>query len=430
MIYAPAAARRPTSAMTPIAERFDPYEAWLGIPPIEQPADHYRLLGLARFDADPARVTSAADERMARIRSLVLGPHADVSQRILNELATAKTVILDAKRRAAYDAVLRTAAPLVGQNQAAWPPGNPLAHVASKTELKSGDRIGDYRILERASASTLGVTYKVQHSATRGYFLLKTLPPRAAKKLEVRKRFQREMEILTRLNHPNLIVACDSGEHQGLPYLVLEYVLGADLSRLVREQGPLPIDQAVDYAVQTARGLAELHWHGVFHRNIKPHALLVDVRGNLRITNLLLAKIGEGSLLDAGDEALTTMGESMGSIDYLPPEQAIDSGRADERSDIYALGCSLFYLLTTKPPYPMKSDIDKLMAHRQAPIPSLRKLRRDAPTWLDFACRRMLAKNPADRYQKANDVITALTQRQPHPSWWRRLLPAQLFRRR
>src|SRR5262245_41537620 len=372
MIYARTAARRPTSTMTPIAERFDPYEAWLGIPPIEQPADHYRLLGLARFDADATRVTAAAEQRMAHVRSLVLGPRAGASQRILNELATAKTVLLDPTRRAAYDAVLRTAAPPVGQNPAAWPPGNPLAHVVSKAELKSGDRVGDYRIIERSSASTLGVTYKVQHAVTRGYFLLKTLPPKAAKKPEVRKRFQREMEILTRLNHPNLIVACDSGEQQGLPYLVLDYVLGADLSRLVREQGPLAIDQAIDYGVQTARGLAELHWHGVFHRNIKPHALLVDVRGNLRITNLLLAKIGEGSLLDGGDEALTAMGESMGSIDYLPPEQATDSSRADERSDIYALGCSLFYLLTGKPPYAMKSDVDKLLAHRQAPIPSLR----------------------------------------------------------
>jgi serine/threonine protein kinase len=230
------------------------------------------------------------------------------------------------------------------------------------------------------------------------------------------------MEILTRLNHPNLIVACDSGEHQGLPFLVLEYVPGADLSRLIREQGALPVEQAIEYAVQTARGLSELHWHGVFHRNIKPHALLVDVRGNLRITNLLLAKIGEGSLLDAGDEALTTLGESMGSIDYLPPEQAVDSSRADERSDIYSLGCTLFYLLTAQPPYPGKSSVDKLLAHRQAPVPSLRKLRHEVPAWLDNVCRKMLAKKPEDRYQKANDVIAALGQPTSQGSWWRRLV--------
>jgi serine/threonine protein kinase len=186
----------------------------------------------------------------------------------------------------------------------------------------------------------------------------------------------------------------------------------------------LPVEQAVDYAVQTARGLSELHSHGVFHRNIKPHALLVDFRGNLRITNLLLAKIGEGSAIDAGDEALTMEGESMGSIDYLPPEQAVDSSKADQRSDIYALGCSLYYLLTGQPPYPLKSSVDKLLAHRQAPIPSPRRLRSEVPAWLDASIRRMLAKKQADRYQTAADVIQALTNPPPAEPWWQNLAEA------
>ena len=210
-----------------------------------------------------------------------------------------RSALLDPKAREAYDALLRSAAPV--SEEGAWPPGQkgPLG----TKELSPGEIVGHYRILERASATMLGVTYKVQHVETRRYYFLKTLPPKAAKKPEVRKRFQHEIELLSRLNHPNLIVAADKGEHQGLPYLVLDYVVGADLSRLVREQGPLQIKQAIDYIVQTAHGLADLHWHGVFHRNIKPHALLVDIRGNLRITNLLLAKIGEGALVDGGEEA-------------------------------------------------------------------------------------------------------------------------------
>jgi serine/threonine protein kinase len=309
----------------------------------------------------------------------------------------------------------------MNQDPAAWPPGQ-FPHLASKSEWKLGETVGDYRLLEKASSTTLGVTYKVQHISERRYYFLKTLSAKGAKNEEVRKRFQRETDILTRLSHPNLIVACDHGEHGGLPYLVLEYVLGADLSRLVREQGPLPIDQAIDYTVQTARGLAELHWHGVFHRNLKPHALLVDLRGNVRITNLLLAKIGEGSLLDGGDMALTTVGESMGSIDYLPPEQAVDSSRADERSDIYSLGCSLFYLVTGQPPYAGRSDVQKLMAHRDAPVPSLRKVRPEAPSWLDEVCQKMMAKQPAARYQKANDAIAALLGQTSGRTWWRRLM--------
>src|SRR5262245_49438 len=108
--------------MTTIAQRFDAYQEWLQIPPQEQPADHYRLLGLTKFERDGSKIAAAADERMSRVRSFQLGPHGELSQRILNELATAKTVLLDGKARAAYDAVLRTATPSSGQ-EGAWPPG-------------------------------------------------------------------------------------------------------------------------------------------------------------------------------------------------------------------------------------------------------------------------------------------------------------------
>lgn len=112
----------------------------------------------------------------------------------------------------------------------------------------------------------------------------------------------------------------------------------------------------------------------------------------------------------------------MGSIDYLPPEQAIDSSRADERSDIYSLGCSLFYLVTGQAPYAGRSALEKLKAHKEGAIPSLRKLRPAAPGWLDDICQTMLAKKPGQRFQKANDVIAALTNRRSRHPWWRRLL--------
>jgi serine/threonine protein kinase len=373
--------------MTTLAEPLDAYGQWLEIPPHEQPADHYRLLGLARFETDAARITAAADERMARVRSFQLGPHAALSQRILNELSAARATLLDARRRVSYDLVLRSAGPASSE---AWPPGAQPALPSG--ELAAGTVIDGYRIVEKATSTMLGVTYKAQDVESRRPVFLKTLSPKAARKQEVRKRFQREIEILTRLDHPNLIVARHSGEHRGLPYLVMDYVVG------------------------------ELHLRGVIHRNIKPHALLVDLRGNLRITNLLLAKIGDSSLILSEDEDLTTQGESMGSIDYLPPEQAIDASKADERSDIYALGCTLFYLVTAQPPYAMKSPVDKLLAHRQAAIPSLRRLRSEAPAWLDAACQKMLAKWPADRYQQVSDVIRDLTQPPEQRPLWSRLL--------
>ena len=402
--------------MTTATQRFDAYAEWLGIPPHEQPADHYRLLGLPRFEADAVKVAAAADERMTRVRSFQLGPNAALSQKILNELSAARATLLSPQRRVSYDLVLRSA---TAADSETWPPG--MAPPISKTsEFAPGLLIDGYQIIEKASSSTLGITYKAEHLESKRYVFLKTLPPKAARKQEVRKRFQREIEILTRLDHPNLIVGRQAGEYKGLPYLIMDYVLGADLSKLVREHGPLPVEQAIDYLEQTAHGLGELHLHRVIHRNIKPHALLVDLRGSLRITNLLLAKIGESSLIVPEDEGLTTQGESMGSIDYLPPEQAVDAGKADERSDIYALGCTLFYLVTGQPPYPLKSSIDKLMAHRNAPVPSLRKLRPEVPAWLDAAGKKMLAKRPEDRFQNVSDVLRALNQRTAAGSAWQR----------
>ena len=204
-------------------------------------------------------------------------------------------------------------------------------------------------------------------------------------------------------------------------FLVMEYVMGTDLATLVKQQGPLPVDQTTDYVLQAARGLGQLHRHGVYHRNIKPHVLMVDMRGRLRITNLLLAKIGEQSALQA--EELTTMGESMGSLDYMPPEQAADARKVDPRSDIYSLGCTLFHLLLGRPPFVAKGPMQKILAHKQTPPPSLVAVHADKPARLDAIFQKMLAKDPAARYQNVDALIAALDGRPAAgSSWWQRLL--------
>src|SRR5688500_2510795 len=213
--------------MTTLAIPFDAYREWLEIPPEELPADHYRLLGLAKFEADTGKIAAAADGRMAHVRTRALGRHALVSQRILNELAAARATLSDSRRRASYDLILRSAKPAESE---AWPPtGNPMRPQA--TELAPGTVLDGYRIIEKASSTTLGVTYKAQHTESKQYVFLKTLSSKGARKQEVRKRFQREIDILMRIDHPNLIGASHVGEHHGLPYFVMDYVLGADLSR-------------------------------------------------------------------------------------------------------------------------------------------------------------------------------------------------------
>lgn len=385
---------------------FDPYREWLGIPPEEQPPNHYRLLGFPKFQADPAKVNEAADKLMKHVRTFQLGPRSSDSQKVLNDLSAARVTLMDAKRRAAYDVVLRAAKAADLATEAAA--NEPKAKAAPAFDRRAVPTIGPYEILERLVAQPLGVTYKARDPASGRYYSLKTLPAEAARKPEVVKRFRREIEIVTKLDHPNLIGGVDQGEHHGAPYLVTEFILGADLGTLVQQQGPLPVDLAVDYVVQAARALGQLHMNGVFHRNIKPQVLLVDMMGRVKITNLLLAKIAESSTLDAG-ENLTRMGEMMGTVDYLAPEQAAAASAVDGRADIYALGCTLHFLLTGRPPYVSKSTMEKLLAHQRSPIPSLRAARADVPAEVDRVFQRMLAKDPNMRFGSAAALVQELS---------------------
>jgi serine/threonine protein kinase len=390
---------------------FDPYHAWLGIPAAEQPPNHYRLLGLAQFEADAAAIDNAADRQMAHVRTFQLGPNAADSQRILNELAAARLCLTRADRKAAYDRLLKQAAPAdVDAEQHGAPAGG--AAPTKPPTVAAAARIGPYELLECLASGNVGVTYKVRHAESGRVYSLKTLPPATAKHPEVRARFRREVDVLTQLNHDNLIRGVEAGEQDGVPYLVSEFVLGADLATIVAQQGPLAVDQAVEYLTQAARGLSQLHMAGVIHRNLKPHVLWVDLQGRLRITNLLLAKIRDDSMLGGG-ERLTTTGEQLGTIDYVAPEQACDPSSVDGRADLYSLGCTLYYLLTGRPPYQGKNVVEKLKAHMQAPIPSLRAARAEVPEDLERAYQRLLAKAPEARYASALDLLEELAPSGP-----------------
>jgi serine/threonine protein kinase len=257
---------------------------------------------------------------------------------------------------------------------------------------------------------------------------LKILPAASSKNHEIVRRFQREAQLVTQVRHPNLIAGLGAGVEGGLPWLALEYVVGTDLSTLVRQVGPLPVSQAIDYTVQAARGLAQLHQRNVFHRNVKPAVLLADVQGNLKVTNLFLAKIGEHADVAMAGGELTMTGQSMGTAEYLPPEQATDAKSVDQRGDIYALGCTLHFLLTGRPPYVEKSLMKKLLAHSTGPIPSLRASRGDVPEHVDAVFQKMLAKKPEGRFQSMGEVIQLLTPASAAPvrvrkkGFWARLL--------
>ena len=225
------------------------------------------------------------------------------------------------------------------------------------------------------------------------------------------KRFRREATAVAKFRHPNIVSAIDAGETHGLLFLVMEFVDGRDLSRTVKEKGPLSVAQTIDCIIQAARGLQEAHDHGIVHRDIKPANLLLDTSGTVKVLDLGLARVNQPQEFVATDGSeldLTVSGSIMGTVDYMSPEQAYDPRTADGRSDIYSLGCTLHYLLTGKPPFGGQTFMERLLGHRERPIPSLRSSRRDVPAALDATFQSLMAKSPEGRPQTMAAVISEL----------------------
>jgi serine/threonine protein kinase len=222
------------------------------------------------------------------------------------------------------------------------------------------------------------------------------------------KRFQREVETIAQLNHPNIVLAHDADEADGIRFLVMELVEGRDLSSLIRASGPLPVGQAVDCIIQAATGLAYAHRQGVVHRDVKPSNMLLDRNGVVKILDLGLAGLICDELDARGDRSLTGSEMIVGTFEYLPPEQAQSHKLRDPRSDIYSLGLTLWFLLTGRVAYEADSAVSMLLAHRERPIPSLVDVHPDVPPALDAIFCRMAAKQMSDRFQSMNEVVADL----------------------
>ena len=282
------------------------------------------------------------------------------------------------------------------------------AEVLAQGQTK-GLVFGEYTVIDKIGEGGMGLVCKAQHRHLKRIVALKVLHPAVTQTEESVKRFHREVEAMARLNHPNIVAAFDAGSQDGNYYLVLEYVDGIDFGRLVKDQGLLTVPKAVDYVLQAARGLEHTHKRGIVHRDIKPSNLLLDGEGTVKILDMGLVRFTEQRKAEGiSDEGLTQTGDIMGSFDYIAPEQAIDTKRADQRADIYSLGCTLHYLLTGRPPYVGDTSMQKLLAHRDTAIPALRKVRADVPLALDAVFHRMVAKKSEDRYESMSEVIRDL----------------------
>jgi Arc/MetJ-type ribon-helix-helix transcriptional regulator/predicted Ser/Thr protein kinase len=270
--------------------------------------------------------------------------------------------------------------------------------------------LGNYIILDKLGEGGMGQVFKAKHRRMGRTVALKVLPPWASEKPSAVQRFQREVQAASKLIHPNVVTAYDADEAGGVHFLVMEFVEGEDLASRVSREGPLPVGQAVDFILQAARGLEYAHSQGIIHRDIKPSNLLVNREGVVKILDLGLVRFQEmGPEEDSeGRDSLTKTGQVMGTVDFMPPEQSVDAKRVDHRADIYSLGCTLYYLLTGKPPYEGETLVEKIVAHRQKPAPSLCNVRADVPQALEFIFKKMVAKRPEQRYQSMSEVVREL----------------------
>jgi serine/threonine-protein kinase len=266
-------------------------------------------------------------------------------------------------------------------------------------------RVDKYIVLDCLGRGANGVVFKARHALLpQRLVALNTLDNRDLHRGEALARFRREIDIVTRLDHPNVVRALDVIATRTQLYLVLEYIEGRDLAGLVRERGPLPVAEAVGYAVQAARGLAYAHHLGVVHRDLKPANLLLTLEGVVKLSDLGLARLFN----QEPDADLTLKGICLGTPEFMAPEQAEDAASADTRSDLYSLGATLFHLLTAQLPVSGNSYFHCLQRLLMAPPRPLAEARPDVPANLAAVVDGLRARNPADRPQTAEEAIALL----------------------
>jgi len=266
-------------------------------------------------------------------------------------------------------------------------------------------RIGAYKVLDCLAQGGFGKVYLAEHAFMKRRVAIKVIAKQRVTE-RVLQRFQRECQVIAGLDHPNIVKAFDFNTQDQFFYLVMEYVEGQDLDLLVRNQGRLPWRQAANLIVQAASGLAALHSAGVVHRDIKPSNLLVSHEGNVKLLDLGLARVE-----DEGQASLTVDGNDiLGTLDFMAPEQAMDSHRVDGRADQYSLGCTLYYMLTGRVPFPEGTPAQRLMSHIiSAPTPISRFAPEVPPAIVDI-CVRMMRKQPEDRFASCVDLAQCLQE--------------------
>jgi serine/threonine protein kinase len=286
-----------------------------------------------------------------------------------------------------------------------------------------GARVGKYRVLEHVATGGMGVVYKALDEELGRVVALKVLLEQTASQPRLLERFRREARNAARLSHRNIVTLYEFGQADGIWFLAMEFVEGIELGEYIARRGRLLPEEARRITMQAAKALDHAYQRGVTHRDVKPSNFLLAQqsagRWLVKLTDMGLALTAD----DAQQFRVTRAGTTVGTVDYLAPEQARDSASADIRSDIYSLGCTLYHMLAGEPPFAAGGLGERVLKHIEAPPPDVRRFNPDVSPGLWAVLERMLAKSPEDRYQTPAELLEGL-RGPPEPGPGPAALPA------
>jgi len=288
-----------------------------------------------------------------------------------------------------------------------WPrpiAGAPPGSTAEIGRTLEGTMLGPYRLDSFIGGGGMGAVFRALDTTLDRTVAVKVLARQQSDDEELLKRFRNEAQSAARLDHENIGRVHAVGSEEGWHFIVFEFIEGTNLRDLVREGGPFDLARTVDLAMQIADALEHAAEREVVHRDIKPSNIVITPAGRARIVDMGLARLHHVS----GDHDLTVSGMTLGTFDYISPEQARDPREADVRSDLYSLGCTMFFMLAGRPPFGDGTMVQKLLQHQQAPPPAIEEMRPDVPRRFGVILDRLMAKDPADRYQRPAELAADL----------------------
>jgi len=268
--------------------------------------------------------------------------------------------------------------------------------------LLIGEQLDHFLLEEYVGGGGMGAVFRATDTLLGRAVAVKVLSRQHAIDEETTRRFRNEAQSAARLDHENIARVYFVGVDRGWHYIVLEYVEGENVRDMVSRHGPMPVPNALEIVLQVAEALQHAASRDVVHRDVKPSNVLVTSDGHVKLVDMGLARLRQ---VEQSVEDITATGVTLGTFDYISPEQARDPRAADVRSDLYSLGCTMYYMLCARPPFPEGTVLQKLLQHQGDQAPDCRQLREDIPDCVAEIVHKLLSKNPQDRYQQPQDLI-------------------------